>query len=346
MKTISVSAVLVMLSGVMSIASAQCDDPYDANLCVYFIEEAQQQFARNASISEFWNDWGGRDYIDMIAPDNCYPGRCGFSDIDDARLTIKAASSYGGLHLLSIVTDNVWVDRADATDWGADAIDFYFDRDDAESIWNCTGCRIGLYDSYLTYNTQQFQVWMGATSPPDGVRMAYYDEQLWSWQTMNLTWDQLASLYHIQIDFITINANQKAQEWFFPWEHYGKGVAAEDLRPGLKLGFSGGYNDKDGDNPDPDCLRWLLKDPWFGDANYWGDFEIVEAGDNVVDPVSVLPGTSGGRLQPRQHASGNAAYYTLQGKRIPRSSLAHASGANAVMVQRGAAETAVRLRTR
>lgn len=288
-----------------------CDDPYDGNLCVYPVTGAPAN-VQDGVVSSFWSDWAGKDYIEMIAPNDCYPDRCGFIGTDDAVITIKAAATSVGLYMLSEVHDNTWVDRASADDWGADAIDFYFDAMDANAIWTCTGCLIGLYDSKLTYTTQQFQVWMGASAPPAGCRMAYYDEILWSWQTVGLDWLQLSTLYNIDIDVITIDASRKAQEWFFPWVHFGKGLAIGTQLDGMKLAFSGGYNDKDGDNTDPHCLRWLGKDPWSGDANYWGDF-VLQPGIGNVDTVGVIA-----KASPRVNrlVSGVTSLYNLQGQKM------------------------------
>jgi len=286
-----------------------CGDAYDGNLCVYPAVGFPANI-RDGAVSDFWSNWSGKDYIEMIAPSDCYPGRCGFVGTDDAVITIKAAATSEGLYMLSEVKDNTWVDKASAEDWGADAIDFYFDAMDANAIWTCTGCLIGLYDSKLTYTTQQFQVWMGASAPPTGCRMAYYDENLWSWQTIGLDWVQLSVLHGIDIDIISIDATRKAQEWFFPWSKFGKGLAQGTMLDGLKLAFSGGYNDKDGDNTDPDCLRWLGKDPWAGDANYWGDF-VIQPG---VGSVGVIP--TNAPLSKASRGKETAGLYSLAGKRI------------------------------
>jgi hypothetical protein len=334
-------AAVVALFGAVGASYGQCNDNYDANLCVYYEADADNQFAVDGAASTFWSTWTGKDMVEMIAPDDCYPDRCGFVGSDDAILQIKAAATGTGLYLLSTVTDNTWVDRADADDWGADAIDFFFDKDDANTIWTCTGCLIGLYDSKLTYNTQQFQIWMGASSAPTGGRYAAYDDNLWSWQTLGLTWVQLAAIYNIEIDIVTsgLGANQKAQEWFFPWVSIGKGALVPGTTlAGMKLAFSGGYNDKDGDNTNPDCLRWLGKDPWSGTANYWGDFEIQSdvppvVGVSVKNPAAAARGIAAN--------SGVADLYTLQGKKIAGGSL-NAVKSN-VVVQRSATNASVRV---
>lgn len=285
MKRFSIAILACILAGSFVTAFGQCGDAFDAQLCVYPITEADEQFKMDGEKSAFWDNWQSNDYIEMLPPGDCYPERCGFDDASDATITIKAAGTGKGLYVLSSVKDNTWVDRADAEDWGADAIDFYFDKMSAEDIWGCTDCLIGLYSSTLTYTTQQFQVWMGATGVPDGCRYAYYDDNLWSWQTVGVTWDAAKVLYGFQVDVIQdTDPTIKHQEWFFPWQSYGKGIEVGTTLDGMKLGFSGGYNDKDGDNVEPHCLRWLGKDPWAGDDNYWGNF-ILQAGMGTVEAV-------------------------------------------------------------
>jgi hypothetical protein len=335
----------------VSMSNGQCNDPYDANLCVYHLtDDEANQFSRNGQVSEFWNSWAGRDYAEMVPPGSCYPGRCNFSGAEDATLTIKAAGTNKGLYILTTVTDNTWVDRANAEDWGADAIDFYFDGRSADDIFTCTYCLIGLYGSTLSYSTQQFQVWMGASALPTGCRYAYYDEQLWSWQTMGVTFDNAVVLYGYQIDIISISATQKAQEWFFPWTTYDQGSGRLQVGAalaGMKVAFSGGYNDKDGDNAEPDCLRWLQGDPWSEDAktvNKWGNFELTGTTWGNVEAWG-----SGNVQQPARRALGTAAavnganqYYNLRGQKINAPAVQNLRS-NAVVVQNGAARSNVQV---
>ncbi len=266
-------------------AHGQCSDPFDDQLCVYPVYEADTQFATDGQVSPFWSDWAARDYIEMNPPGSCYPDRCGFSGPEDAAIIVKAAGTSRGLYVLVEIHDNTWVDRADAEDWGADAIDFYFDKLSADDIWSCNDCLIGLYSSTLTYTTYQFQVWMGATGVPAGCRFAYYDDNLWSWQTVGVTWDAATALYGYEAEAIQVDMNTKAIEWFFPWGAYCKGLDEGTVLDGMRLALSGGYNDKDGDNVDPHCLRWLGKDPWSGDANYWGDL-VLQPGMGIVGSYS------------------------------------------------------------
>ena len=336
MKRLCLAMVACVLAGAVTTSQSQtCGDPFDNVLCVYNIPLSSPTDIRGDGVeSAFWADWSGKDYIEMIPPDDCYPGRCNFTGGEsDAKINVKAAGNGRGLYVLSTVSDNTWVDRASADDWGADAIDFYFDALDANTVYTCTDCLIGLYDSKLSYTTQQFQVWMGATANPTGCRYGYYDNNMWSWTAGMYTWDVMESQYGMQVEVISKSATEKVQEWFFPWESYGQrnsipvGTSLEMKR----VAFSGGYNDKDGDNTDPDCLRWLGKDPWIGDANYWGDFEL-QAGMGTVLPVVSVKQSSHAPVSMNV-ARYAPSYYNLQGQKIAAGNLQSAA-ARAVLVNR------------
>jgi hypothetical protein len=294
-------------------AVAACDDPFDNVLCVYTLSPADEAAfsATDGQVSAFWQAWDSRDIVDLIAPDNCYPGRCGFSGPDDASLVIKAAGTERGLYLLATVGDNIWVDPADDNDWGADAMDLYVDAQD---------CLIGLYNSTLSYTTQQVFVWMGGAAAPSGCRIAYYDENMWSWQGTPMSWSDMGAVWGLQAEVVQVDATHKAQEWFFPWDRFGKGLGVGTPLAGRRVALSGGYNDKDGDNTDPHCLRWLGRDPWAEDAktvNYWGDLLLADDMGSVVSTTGARPGqarAAARRVAP--NASGRA-FNNLKGERIP-----------------------------
>jgi hypothetical protein len=62
---------------------AQCGDAFDNTLCAWRLSSAQAaQFDESdGRISSFWGDPEAQvgNYISMVAPDNCYPDRCGFT---------------------------------------------------------------------------------------------------------------------------------------------------------------------------------------------------------------------------------------------------------------------------
>jgi hypothetical protein len=258
------------------------------------------------------------DRIELVSPDNCATGACGFVGSDDAAAVIKAAATTQGIYLYIEVQDNTWVDRATPDACCDDSADLYLDEMDANAIFTCTSCLIGLYSSSLTYTTNQVQVSMGATAPPVDFRYAYYDNNLWSWQTMNLTWSQAHQLYNFDAEVITVDATHKTQEWFVPWEKLGDGIEVGTSLNGKRIGFAGGYNDKDGDNPNPDKLRWPeTGDPWAADAltvNYWGDL-LLPADMGMVEAVSVREPLRAARGALKT-APAATARYSLTGRRV------------------------------
>lgn len=322
MRILCIAVAATMLAGSAATTFGQCEDPFDAVLCVHHVAVADEQFEMDGRVSDFWSNWESKDYVELIPPGDCYPVTCGFDDAEDATLSIKAVGTSKGLYMLASVKDNTWVDRADIDDWGADAVDFYFDKLSANDIWTCTDCLIGLYDAVFSYSTQQFQVWMGATGLPAGCRYAYYDDQLWSWQTIELTWDEAKNQYGYEIDVIQgDDPGIKQQEWFFPWQTYAKGIEVGTLLDGKRLAFSGGYNDKDGDNADPHCLRWQTKDPWQNDANYWGDLLLAD-GMGTVEAVMDVKGAQAASVRAKPRAAVvSTEYFTLRGRRIARDAL-------------------------
>jgi hypothetical protein len=114
----------------------------------------------------------------------------------------------------------------------------------------------------------------------------------------------------IQFDVVAVDATHKAQEWLIPWGALGLDAPAQ---AGQRLGFSGGFNDKDGDSPETAELRWMLKDPWvgLGEANYWGDLEVASS--------ATFSGCSGA-IHPHHAMSaasavvGHATTYALDGR--------------------------------
>jgi hypothetical protein len=303
-------------------AYGQCSDPFDAVLCVYKLDAAQaQQFSTtDGQISAFWSDWATKDYVELLPPDDCYPGSCNFTDETDGALTLKLAATVKGLYVYAAVQDNVWVDPSTPDACCDDSVDLYFDAMSADAIWNCTDCLVGLYDSKLTFTTQQFQVFMGANSVPTTFRLAFYDDALWSWTTQEqLTFTTAKSTYGIDIEVVEVDATHKTQEWFIPWTTFGKGLQVGTALANQTYAFAGGWNDVDGDSPTSDKLRWPNgKDPWMGDDNYWGDM-LLPADMGAVEAMPVA--------QPRRVAAARSAgpvqseYYSLKGERLRTSAV-------------------------
>jgi hypothetical protein len=314
---------LLLVAGTVCVWAQQVD-PWDHALVVYWLTPAQEAAfdATDGVISGFWtNDWDGRDYIEMNTDDNHNPTTVAFTGPTDAEFVVKAGGSCRGLYLYCSAMDNVWVDRSSPTDYGADAVDLYLDNMSSGEIANCTDCYVGLYNTTLTFTTQQFQVYMGGASLPTGLRFAHYDNSLWSWTTEDdLTWSEANSAYGFGFDVVHEDQAHKVQEWFIPWASVGNGGLAAVPSPGTHLGFTGGYNDKDGDDPNCSEMRWLGQDPWASDAQqvqYWGD--LVMSGEFVAGPVC------GGPVHRPVRTRSPLAYgdlgrdggvFTLRGERI------------------------------
>ncbi|MBD3239918.1 MAG: hypothetical protein GF331_04980 [Chitinivibrionales bacterium] len=293
MKRFSVAITACILAGSLATAYGQCDDPLDAILCASALTPTQEaQFdASSTDPSPFWADLTG-DYVEVIPPGDCYPDACGFTDASDGQMLLKAAATSKGLYFYAEVQDNVWVDWSGGDSYGDDSVDLYVDEMSADDIWNCTDCLIGLYDSKLTYTTQQYQVFMGGTSIPTTFRRAAYDPMLWSWQTLSLDFATAKTMYGFEVKVVSAGANKKIQEWFFPWQTMGDGIEPGTDVSNTRFGFCAGYNDMDGDNVSPDKLRWPnQKDPWAGDANYWGDI-LTPADLGAVEAVVAVDGRS------------------------------------------------------
>jgi len=324
-------------------ASAQCSDAFDNVLCVSTITpvQAAQFSATDGQVAGFWAGLSG-DFFELVPPDNCLTGMCGFSGESDGTVKIKAAGTTKGVYLYIEVQDNVWVDWSGGNSYGDDSVDLYFDKLDANTVHTCTDCKIGLYTSDLSYTTQQFQVFMGANTPPSTFRFAYYDAASWAWTTVNTSWADARAQYGFEVEAVTVDATHKVQEWFFPWDTWGtQGLAPGTALGGMRLGFAGGYNDMDGDNPQPDCLRWPLGgDPWLSDRNYWGDL-LLASDMGTVEAHSTAASRPAGMARPAAPARVGAsdALYTLRGERVPAGASVRAAG---IAVQRAASGAAVR----
>lgn len=317
-RRLGVSLVMVCAVG-MQVSYAQCGDAFDGILCASLLstDQVAQFDAADEKVSDFWHSLSG-DYIELVPSDSdCYPGYCGFSDATDATVLVKVGATDEGLYVYSEVRDNTWVDPSGGDSYGDDSVDLYFDKLSADEIFTCTDCQIGLYSSTLTYTSQQFQLFMGGAEVPGTFRYSYYDDNLWTWTTADLAWNAASALYGFEAEIVAVDATTKAQEWFFPWTFFGKGLEAGTDLNGMKVGFAGGYNDMDGDNTQPDKLRWPNgKDPWASDArtvNYWGDILLPDVATAVRDGREALTG------QPRSAVGGMVVkvdYFSLAGEKL------------------------------
>ncbi len=333
-----------IFGGVVATAYGQCDDARDDVLCVSRIDAAAAAGfdASDGQLSAFWNSLEG-DYFELT-PDNaqyCDTGSCGFTDPADGKLYVKAAATNEALYIFFEVQDNVWVDWTDPNSYGDDSVDMYFDEMSGEEVWNCTDCHAAPYGARMSYNTQQFQVFMGASSVPTELRMSYYDEASYSWvhrDGLNVfTFDEIKEKIGLEVEVVETDATHKVQEWKFPWTGIGGGGLTDGTDIGGRLlAFAGGYNDKDGDNDQPHKLRWPgPRDPWLTAdhetlGNQWGDLKVPE-GIVVGAEDSVLP--RAGRVTAAALEGASTQMYTLTGQRVTGERLSNGTAAS-LLVQR------------
>jgi hypothetical protein len=99
----------------------------------------------------------------------------------------------------------------------------------------------------------------------------------------------------------------------------------------------------DGDNPSPDCLRWPNgKDPWVGDANYWGDIQLASDIGTVAEVVTTSVRPRAAAASALSRAAASAEYFTLKGERV-RGPAAGVSATGNVLLARQASGQAARL---
>lgn len=335
--------VLVAASCHSSQVFAQCSDPFDARLCVYQLTGAEEvQFSTtDGQVSAFWSNWTGRDYIELIPPDNCYRGKCGFAGgQQDAMLTIRGAATGLGIYIYSEVQDNVWMARSDSGD-GDDSIHFFFDRADANEIFVCYDI-ICLERPLVTFDTWEFSIPMDRTTHSDSLTFGSYDRNLWVWKVESLSLDSAMRRIGLSAELIELDSTHRVRELFLPWDKYCSGLPVGTQLASRRFAFSGGYDDIDGDTAiAAHCLRWPYDgDPWSGTTstfNYWGDL-LLPDDMPPVDAYQSVTAASPARRPTVVHTT--STWYDLRGRqlrsddvRMPRSAVLHRIAIGVTTVQ-------------
>jgi len=291
----TVSACLLAWLALPVSSYPQCADPFDNVLCVYQLspaEEAQVSFS-DGQVAGFWADWAGRDQIDMVPPDDCYPGQCGMTDSLDAQLIVRAAATTQGLYLYAASTDDHWVEDPGDSGVTCDVVELFFDQLQADRAcwwcdeWYLIGCDYRA--TPLSYTAWHLRAPTGAGQRTPRVRMRHYDTDVWTWVTVDYTRDSLQSVWALEIDTATLDPEHRAQEWFLPWHTFCMGLPAGAQLAGRRLAFIGGYNDADTASATVGLLRWNGGDPFLrSDACYWGDL-LLPTDMPPVAAVGVAP---------------------------------------------------------
>lgn len=267
---------LLFLVALHAPAWSQCTNSVDSTLCVPLLTHAQATAfsATDGHLSWFWSALSSEatDSAVLVAPDYCWEHRCDFSGPQDASMRVRAAYGDSGLYVWMLVRDDEWVAPADSGDWGADRIDVYLDTMSSENLWNwfVLESSIGYVTVPLSYSSKLLGVYLASDTDGVPAQVQYYDSSAWSWTFRSLDEVQLGSEFGVVYELLVLSDTTYELELFMPWTWFVSGTE-NSIPAGSRMAFTFGYNDKDGGDVDPSCLRWLGKDPWAGDANYWGD---------------------------------------------------------------------------
>lgn len=308
-------------------AIAQCDDPFDMNLCVYQLTPTEQaQFSlSDGAISPFWSKWGdwyGMDRADLFGPDACYPDSCSLTDSADARMVTKAAATEHGLYLCIEIEDDVWVPDTGGDTLQCDRVVLFFEQLPRDELWDCgwvMGC------PPLAYTAWQIDLPVHTAVVPR-MHIGWYSVDVWARAEAFMSLDSAAAVFGIQTEQVVVGPTSRVQEWYIPWRTYCGGFAPGTSLAGRDLAFSGGYTDRDDWLEAPDLLRVAQKDPLgleYGDGMYWGELEMP--GDMPpVGPQQAVLGPQGMRAQPVRTVA-RREMHDLRGRRLSHTATLPAS---------------------
>jgi hypothetical protein len=284
-------------------------------------------------LASFWDDWAGNDSVDMFYPNDCYAGRCNFSDASDGRVSVKAAATADGLYLAAVVTDDSWVDPGDST--GVDTLVLYFDSQSANDIFICTWLICPCPNSYCIW---ALRIPLTLSGDSQVVLSRQYDDSAWAMVTDTTTAAGLAAKTGGKVEIGTEGQTSRFVEMFIPWNGYC--TTCLPLSPqrlaAARLAFSVVYVDHDAGDTAAGALAWLGSDPLAncGEANYFGDLVLPDTLTTTL-PVNPSPARSAGIAGTRKAAH----HYSLTGRL-----LCAGTTAPGVSLERSAAPGASRIR--
>jgi hypothetical protein len=182
---------------------------------------------------------------------------------------------------------------------------------------------------------------------PTRFKFNYYNQVYWDWYYTFYSFEEAeTNLNGMAMEAIVVDETHKAQEWFLPWAQLGNGGVI-GLLDGRRFGFTGGYNDSDGDGKFVNCLRWKNMDPYQGPTRIaeaellfettWGDLHMAE-GIGVSDWDTRKPPRV---IDPRRPFAApglnvqSVEYFTLQGRKLtPEAAQRMLRNHGAALVQR------------
>ncbi|MBN1895940.1 hypothetical protein JW906_15755 [bacterium] len=278
-------------------------DPEDSILVAYGLSaEMERQFsAEDHALSPFWKMIDEKkDCIQMTQRENAREDAAfNFVLTHDCNMTVRAAYGADGIYLLFEINDDndaAWPDELAGTEneqfyLHFDAVDILMDSRSIQAISDPLNKGLLISRSFgLTSTTKQYQVACGTDKArPSGFKRGLADP--WDMHSTYYAFSEAKDRFGIEIENIQTGYFLKAQEWFIPWSEFGGGLPGEP-EAGTRLGFSGGFNDRDeGEHFPPGVtssggsvkasngLRWIGKsDPWGSNQPpfNWGEIELGE----------------------------------------------------------------------
>lgn len=277
--TLGVSQANPMSWGVTWDSGGGCDvtpplDAHDRVLNVHYLDDGFPEFEADSQISPFWHIFAAADSVHLYPTAFTFDGSPTPTSASDASVVMRAVGNDYRLYLLVIVTDDVWTDPTEAYDKGSDILMLYFDAMSSEEIGTDTAFLVGIDSTSLTYTTRLMGLRMTSTGLPTGFYLEHYDENLWSWQQMGVSFPAAKMLYGYEADCGRLSPTRTFIEMAIPWERYGGGLDYGINMSGRRFGMTVTYHDRDASGQVPKALSWTGRDPWADDAltvNYWGD---------------------------------------------------------------------------
>ncbi len=283
------------------VISAIAPDSDDRVLVAYGLNmEQEKQFSANdAKVSAFWALIDEqKDYINLTQRNNAAPDAAfNFVLTHDCNMIVKAAYGADGIYLLYEINDDndvAWPNQLTATEneqfyLNFDVVDVLMDSRSITSISLPENKDLFISKSFgLTSTTRQYQIACGTENErPSGFKRALADP--WDFHATYFSFENARNQFGIEVENIKTDHFYKAQEWFIPWREYGDGLPGEP-DAGTRLGFSPGFNDRDGGEHFPpgvtssggsvkasNALRWIGKtNPWGSSQPpyAWGEIEL------------------------------------------------------------------------
>ncbi len=248
----------------------------------------------DGEISPCWDEWDGRDSAVI-------PG----SDGQEPMVVAKAAADGKGLYLLFVISDDTLVRDSLDERWVGDALVFLTDTRSSDEVADCdSSC---FYESplpSLTNNGHLYTFCPGASQNEGPLWITYYDANLWSWVTRNVTSETGLLLYSVGYDVVS-REGKAYVEWWTGWDDLGVPthdqygmpyIVGFDWVADRHFAFAFGYADCDSQSQIADTTCWPMEDAFMTPAAL-GDIVIAEWNSAVEYPALRMVSPSTGAFE-------------------------------------------------